>query len=140
MEPKMSEAEFVYDGDVAAADRAAVWSILDPAAFRSVDDWSTTSRKLHDLLERGPGRDGRCPRRCEMKTAAWRLALSVPHRAWQRIRAVRRRQWMDWGLNLALIVLIARGGFLVGIEYEKQAQKNVTVAERSAPVVNFSWK
>jgi hypothetical protein len=45
-------AEFEYNGDVAAADRAAVWSILDPAHFRNIDDYSTTSRKLHDLLER----------------------------------------------------------------------------------------
>jgi hypothetical protein len=46
------DADFVYDGDIAAADRAAVWQILDPAHFRNLDDWSSVTRRLHDLLER----------------------------------------------------------------------------------------
>jgi hypothetical protein len=74
-----------------------------------------------------------------MKTAR-RLALSVPRRAWQRVSAVSGRQWMNWALNLLIVVLIARSGFVHGERYAEAKYKNVTIAERSAPVVTFQWK
>jgi hypothetical protein len=65
---------------------------------------------------------------------------AVPWRLWRSLRGVSRRQWLDWGLNLLIVVLIARSGFVHGERYAESKYKNVLVAERSAPVVTFQWK